>query len=77
MREKTRVLEATDVAYQDVSYQDAREIHRRYSVDAVPLVVIADEHGVVVNSFVGEVTAIDLGGAVATARDPSSEPRSP
>ncbi|HVV38103.1 MAG TPA: hypothetical protein VHC63_15965 [Acidimicrobiales bacterium] len=77
VREKTRVLAATDVAYQEVSYQTDKELHTRYSIEAVPLVVIADAEGVVVNSFVGEVTAIDLWGAVATARDPSSEPRSP
>ena len=43
-------------------------------MEAVPLVVIADADGVVAKAFVGEVTAIDLWGAVATARDPSSEP---
>jgi thioredoxin-related protein len=77
MREKTRVLAAADVAYQDVSYQNDRDLHRRYNVEAVPLVVIADEAGVVVNSFVGEVSATDLWAAVATARDPSSAPHSP
>ncbi|MEY2419020.1 MAG: hypothetical protein QOG90_1700 [Actinomycetota bacterium] len=74
MREKTRVLEASDVAYQEVSYQSDKELHARYNIEAVPLVVVADDEGVVVNSFVGEVTAIDLWGAVATARDPASAP---
>jgi hypothetical protein len=77
MREKTSVLAAADVAYQDVSYQHDKALHARYSVEAVPLVVIADAEGVVVNSFVGEVTAIDLWGAVATARDPASAPGPP
>ena len=77
MREKTAVLAAADVAYQDVSYQADKALHERYFIEAVPLVVIADDEGVVVNSFVGEVTAIDLWGAVATARDPSSEPQPP
>jgi hypothetical protein len=77
MREKTRVLAAADVAYQDVSYQSDRELHGRYNIEAVPLVVIADDEGVVVNSFVGEVTAIDLWAAVATARDPASAPGPP
>ncbi|MEY2471681.1 MAG: hypothetical protein QOK28_1010 [Actinomycetota bacterium] len=74
MREKTSVLEASDVAYQEVSYQSDKELHARYNIEAVPLVVVADDEGVVVNSFVGEVTAIDLWGAVATARDPASAP---
>jgi hypothetical protein len=72
--EKACVLAAADVAYQEVSYQDDRVLHDRYSVEAVPMVAIADADGVVVKAFVGEVTAIDLWGAVATARDPSSEP---
>jgi hypothetical protein len=77
MREKTHVLAAADVAFQEVSYQADKPLHERYSIEAVPLVVIADDEGVVVNSFVGEVTAIDLWGAVATARDPSSAPGPP
>ena len=71
------MLEATDVAYQEVSYQTDRALHERYAVEAVPLVVIADADGVVVNSYVGDVTAIDLWAAVATARDPSSAPSPP
>jgi hypothetical protein len=77
MREKARVLAADDVAYQEVSYQADKALHARYNVEAVPLVLIADDAGVVVNSFVGEVTAIDLWGAVATARDPASAPGPP
>ncbi|HVT76015.1 MAG TPA: thioredoxin family protein [Acidimicrobiales bacterium] len=77
MRSKTAVLAATDVAYQEVSYQTDKALHARYTIEAVPLVVIADADGVVVNSFVGEVSAIDLWGAVATARDPSSAPGPP
>jgi hypothetical protein len=72
VREKARVLEARDVAYQEISYQADRALHDRYKVDAVPMVLIADAQGVVVNSFVGDVTAIDLWGAAATAREESS-----
>lgn len=75
--DKARVLEAADVAYQEISYQTDSGLHQRYSVEAVPLVVIADAQGIVVKAFVGEVTAIDLWGAVATVRDPSSEPSPP
>ena len=77
VKEKARVLEGADVAYQEISYQDDRRLHDRYGVEAVPLLVIADADGVVVNSYVGDVTAIDLWGAVATARDPSSAPSAP
>jgi hypothetical protein len=75
--DKARVLEASDVAFQEISYQTDRALHERYSVEAVPLLVIADSDGVVAKSFVGEVTAIDLWGAVATVRDPSSAPAPP
>ena len=74
VKDKACVLEAPDVAYQEISYQRDKALHKRYSVEAVPLLVIADAEGVVTNAFVGEVTAIDLWGAVATARDPSSAP---
>jgi hypothetical protein len=71
---KAEVLAGADVAYHEISYQDDKALHDRYSVEAVPLVAIADAEGVVVKAFVGEVTAIDLWAAVATARDPSSAP---
>jgi len=74
--EKARVIAAADVAYQEISYQADKALHDRYGVEAVPMVLIADADGVVAKSFVGEVTAIDLWGAVATARDPSSVPES-
>ena len=77
VKDKARVLEATDVAYQEVSYQTDRALHDRYAVEAVPLVVIADAAGVVVNSYVGDVTATDLWAAVASAREPSSAPSPP
>lgn len=73
--EKARVVEAPDVAYEEVPYQSAKAMHERYGVEAVPMVLVADADGVVQKSFVGDVTAIDLWGAVATARDPSSEPQ--
>ncbi len=71
---KTALLATKDVAYEQVPYQSDKARHERYGVEAVPMVLIADAHGVVQKSFVGDVTAIDLWGAVATVRDPSSEP---
>lgn len=71
---KSRVLEAPDVAYDEISYQSDKARHERYGVEAVPMVLVADADGVVHKSFVGEVSAIDLWGAVATVRDPSSQP---
>lgn len=52
----------------------APELHRRYGIDAVPMVLIADADGVVVRHFVGPVTATDLWAAMAEAREPGSTP---
>ena len=52
------------------------EIHRRYGIDAVPLILIADADGVVHRHFLGPVTATDLWAAVAEAREPGSTPGS-
>jgi hypothetical protein len=50
------------------------ELHRRYGIDAVPLVLIADHAGIVRSHFLGPVTATDLWAAVAEARAPGSTP---
>jgi len=50
------------------------ELHRRYGIDAVPLVLVADQSGVVVRHFIGPVTATDLWAAVAQEREPGSSP---
>jgi thioredoxin-related protein len=71
---KAAVLDAADVAVQDVEFTAQRDLHRRYSIDAVPIVVIADREGVVRRSFVGPVTATDLWAGVAACRDPGSTP---
>ena len=46
-----------------------RDLHRRYRIDAVPLLVIADDAGVVRHHFLGPVTATDLWAAMARLRD--------
>lgn len=50
------------------------EIHRRYGIDAVPLVLIVDADGIVRQHFIGPVTATDLWAAVAEVRAPGSTP---
>lgn len=73
---KAQVLESSEVAVVEVEYGADRALHERYAIDAVPTVVIADAQGVVVESFLGAVTATDLWAAVAEAREPGSTPRS-
>lgn len=71
---KAKVLECDDVAVVEVEYSANRELHERYSIDAVPTVVVADARGVAVATFLGPMTATDLWAAVAEAREPGSTP---
>ena len=43
-------------------------LHRRYRIDAVPITVVADAHGVVRADFIGPVSDRDLAAAVARLR---------
>jgi hypothetical protein len=71
---KAKVLECDDVVVHEVEYGSDRALHERYSIDAVPTVVIADAKGVAAAAFLGPVTATDLWAAVAEAREPGSTP---
>lgn len=67
--EKARHLDGEVVAVQEVEAVQDRELHRRYGIDAVPLVLVADAEGVVRRSFVGPPTATDLWAALADLRE--------
>lgn len=71
---KARVLSCAAVAVIDVEYSASPALHRKYHIDAVPIVVVADSMGVVRASFVGPMSATDLWAAVAEVRDPGSSP---
>lgn len=66
---KAEVVASDEVAVQEVEYHAERDLHRRYQVDAVPMLLIADARGVVRHSVLGPVTATDLWAAVAAARE--------
>lgn len=71
--EKVAALESSAVAVQDVSFQDRRDLHERYAVDSVPLVLVADADGLVRASFLGPPTAAELWAKLAELPDdPSS-----
>lgn len=72
---KAQVLESAEVAVHDVEFTARRDLHRRYRIDAVPTLVIADADGVVRASFLGPVTATDLWCAMAEVREPGSTPQ--
>lgn len=71
---KAEVLASDEVAVQEVEAVRDRALHQRYQVGAVPIVVIADRRGVVVDSFLGPVSATHLWAALAEAREPGSVP---
>jgi Thioredoxin len=73
MREKVMVLGSSEVAVCDIEYSASRELHERYEISGVPMVLIADSEGVVRQSFVGPATATDLWAAVAEIRSDVSE----
>jgi hypothetical protein len=72
--EKVVLLESDDVAVEDVAFPADRSRHERYGIEAVPLVLVADRHGVVRARFVGPPSAADLWASVADLRQPGSVP---
>lgn len=65
---KAGVLASPQVGFQEVTYQDRKDLHTRYGVEAVPTILMADGDGVVQRSFVGVPSATDLWAALADAR---------
>jgi hypothetical protein len=71
---KATALRSAEVTVVDVEFGSSRELHRKYDIQAVPIVAIADQDGVVRAGFAGPVTATDLWAAAAEARNPGSSP---
>lgn len=71
---KVRALDSGSVTTVEIEYLKQRDLHERYAIDTVPLVLIANDEGVVLRHFAGAVTATDLWAAVARLRDPEGVP---
>ncbi|HUC32286.1 MAG TPA: hypothetical protein VMS14_02720 [Ilumatobacteraceae bacterium] len=71
---KSKVLACDQVGVFDAEYTAHKDLHRKYAIEAVPLIAIADADGVVHAGFAGPVTATDLWAAVAEVRNPGSSP---
>lgn len=71
---KAGVLASKEVSVVEVEFGAAAALHRKYDIQAVPIIAVADQQGVVHRGFAGPVTATDLWAAVADARDPGSSP---
>lgn len=71
---KVAVLESDEVATCELEFATRRELHDRYEVAAIPMILIADADGVVLRAFVGSTSATDLWAALAECREPGSTP---
>ena len=67
-------LASTAVAVDVVEVDERREVHDRYAVDAVPMVLLVDTLGVVRDHHLGPVSATHLWGSLAELREPGSTP---
>jgi hypothetical protein len=68
MAARVTALESEAVATAEVEARDDKALHRRYRIEGVPMVVLADAEGVVRAGFVGSVDAWELEDALAAAR---------
>ena len=71
---KVAVLESGQVAVHEATFERSRELHERYDIAAIPMILVADHEGVVCRAFVGSTTATDLWAALAELRDPGVTP---
>ncbi|MGZ0219469.1 MAG: thioredoxin domain-containing protein [Acidimicrobiales bacterium] len=71
--ERAQHLESSSVAVQQLEISAETKLHKRYRIDAVPTLVVADDDGVVQNAFLGPVTSAELWAAVASTRSDSAQ----
>jgi hypothetical protein len=71
---KVAVLESDEVATCELEFATRRDLHDRYEVAAIPMILIADADGVVLRAFVGSTSATDIWAALAECREPGSTP---
>jgi hypothetical protein len=67
--DKAAVLATEDVEVTTIEHGVRTDLHRRYHIDAVPTLILADADGVVRGSALGPVAAQDLWAMVAAARE--------
>lgn len=71
---KVQVLDSAAVATIECSFERERALHERYDIVAIPMILVADDAGVVQRAFVGATTATDLWAALAELRAPGTTP---
>ena len=58
-----------EVVVQEVEAVERKDLHDRYKVDAVPMLLVVDGEGVVRGSLVGPASAEEIWSAVSDVRD--------
>jgi thioredoxin-related protein len=71
---KAVVLKSQSVAVEICEFTSHRELHKKYAIDAVPTLLIADGQGIVRKGFLGPTSATDIWAALARERDGSPDP---
>jgi hypothetical protein len=51
--QRAQAVASGDVVVQDVEFTARRDLHERYNIETVPMLVVADRHGVVRAHFIG------------------------
>ncbi len=74
MADKMVVLECAAVVTCDIADETRRDLHERYAISGLPMLLVADAECVVRRAFVGSATATDVWAAVAELRAPGSTP---
>jgi len=71
---RVRPLENDSVAVQEIEAVLRKDLHDRYKVDAVPMLLVIDREGVVRGSLVGPASAEEIWAAVSDIRDHAPPP---
>jgi len=74
MAAKAAVLQSDQVSVAEVVVTEQPDLHQKYAIEAVPMVLVADAAGVVGARFIGPASATDLWAAVAELRQPGCSP---
>ncbi|NNE73832.1 MAG: hypothetical protein HKN26_09225 [Acidimicrobiales bacterium] len=67
--EAARHLDSDEVVVQEIEVGQRRDLHERYQIDAVPMVVITDARGTTKESFLGPPSTSELWATIAALRD--------
>ena len=62
--ERVAALETSDVVTAELDFVARRDLHDRYQISAIPMILIADHQGVVRKHFIGATTTEELTSAL-------------